>query len=221
MKFKRTVISFVASILVASTSLASVASAENVDTTNDVIVVLPETVDNTISADFGECEFSEINSDGVAVPYASKEPKELWDWSNGIYGIHHDEENGGTFYPLYKGSTTKTYYKFDTDTGKLTVDIEFLPCYNYTLERECTIKMYRAKKGFWENLFGTNWEYFSFAKMRFQPDEWDDTKVFSYSVPFTNLSSDYEYYFEFCNTSMGAVSSDSYLAFAGDFTISK
>ena len=197
-------------------------TTEGVNVINNVIVVLPELVDNTlISVDLGEQELTEINADGTIVPYAPHEPKELWDWNKGIYGTAHNEDEGGMFYPIFRGSSTKTYYKFDTDTGKLTINLAVYPCYNYTNRREIQIKMYRAKKGFWSNLFGTNWEYFSFANMTFTPSGYTDSnEYFSYSVPFSGLSSDYDYYFEFCNNSHG-LDDDKYYAFGGEFTIRK
>lgn len=185
------------------------------DAPDDVIVVYPELVDNTvISLDSGE------NTNGSATPYSYDVPKEMWDWDDGIYGTKHDEESGGMFYPLYRGYSTNTYYKFETDTKKLNINISLYAANNFENPRAFQIKMYRAKKGFLNNIFGTDWEYASFANMSFTPDKYNEGKKFSYSVPFSGLSDDYQYYFEFCNTSTGT-SNASYYAIGGDFTISK
>lgn len=129
----------------------------------------------------------------------------------------HDEVSGGMFYPLYGGHYTYTSYKFQTNTGKIEVELSLLADVNYTNKRQLSLNLYRQEKG------KSGWSIVGFETSSFTPDPNNYEKKFKDKVKFDGLSSDYYYCIKFYNSSPGWSTSnyEQYYAIAGDFSISQ
>lgn len=175
MKIKHIILSFVASALVACTTVGSLTvSAAQIDTENS-------TIDAATSAKFYDGPMIEVSD----VARGSYRPTEVYDWSNGSYSTY--------FLPIYGGRRTYSAKMFTTNTGKLKLKYDLYADTNMERQRKVEIYLYKSTT----SSNGTT----SYTKVDERTISFNPTSSSNYNgnCTFSSLSANTNYFIEFYN----------------------
>ena len=170
MKIKRIILSFVASALVACTTVGSLTvSAAQIDTENS-------TIDAVTSVKFNDGPMIEVSD----VARGSYRPTEVYDWTNGSYSMY--------FLPLYGDHHTYTGKMFTTNTGRLKLEYDLYADTNMERQRKMEIFLYKST--------GSSWTKVGERTISFNPAA---SSTYKGTCIFSGLSANTNYLIEFHN----------------------
>lgn len=175
MKIKRIILSFVASALVACTTVGSLTvSAAQIDTENS-------TIDAATSEKFYDGPMIEVSD----VARGSYRPTEVYNWSNGSYSTY--------FLPLYGGHRTYSAKLFTTNTGRLKLEYDLYADTNMERQRKVEIRLYKSTTS---SNGTTSYTQVSERTISFNPAA---SSTYKGSCTFSSLSANTDYFIEFYN----------------------
>ena len=175
MNIRKSILSFVASALVACTTVGSLTvSAAQIDTENS-------TIETATSAKFYDGEMI-TDSD---VTRGSNRPTDVYNWANGSYSTY--------FLPIYGGHYTYSGKMFTTNTGRLRLEYDLYADNDMERQRKVNIILYKSTKSSNGTLSSTQVDE---RTISFNPAA---SSTYKGSCTFSNLSADTNYYIEFYN----------------------